>query len=87
MVCVKEGQGLYAWSDSSIPASLGAGVAPCLADGPACRISIVIYAIYRRLAGRRRACQASWCALSLVKLTSDCLNVGASSSLSNTITS
>ncbi len=45
-MCRQEGQGLCARSDSSIPASLGAGVAPCLADGPACRTSIVIYAIY-----------------------------------------
>ncbi len=45
-MCRQEGQGLCAWSDNSIPASLGAGVAPGLADGPACRISIVICAIY-----------------------------------------
>lgn len=36
------------WSDSSIPASFGAAVAPGLADGPACRTSIVVYVTCRQ---------------------------------------
>lgn len=88
MVCIHKKDKVC---DSSIPASLGAGVAPCLADGPACRTSIAICAIYSPCSedwqvDEERARRAG-ALLSLVKLTSDCLCAGASSSLSSTITS